>query len=133
MFSGVSQWRSETGSCGSCDCLSVGFWIVRFLFKNSCGAKAALQNSIPTSRGGNLNSSGLSHATTASPKPYLRASWRAGNAVVGRENAGWTILNSGHSCPCQNCSQGPPSEQAGRGSLLNRPSCPPDEPIGQVT
>ena len=27
--------------------------------------------------------------------------------------------------------QGPPAEKTGRGSLLNRPSCPPDDPIGQ--
>ena len=38
---------------------------------------------------------------------------------------------SGHPCPCQNCSQGPPVEKTGRGSLLNRPSCPSDDPIGQ--
>ena len=40
---------------------------------------------------------------------------------------------SGHPCPCQNCSQGPPAEKTGRGSLLNRPSCPPDDPNGQGT
>ena len=40
---------------------------------------------------------------------------------------GWTSL------PSQNCSQGPPAEKTGRGSLLNRPSCPPDDPIGQGT
>ena len=27
---------------------------------------------------------------------------RVGNAVVGRENAGWTTSKSGHPCPCQN-------------------------------
>ena len=36
-------------------------------------------------------------------------------------------------CPCQNCSQGPPGEKIGRGSLLNRSSCPPDEQIVQGT
>ena len=36
-------------------------------------------------------------------------------------------------CPCQNCSQGPRAEKTGRGSPLIRPSCPPDDPIGQGT
>ena len=39
------------------------------------------------SRDENLHSSGMSHATTASPKPSIRAPWRAGDAVVGRRNA----------------------------------------------
>ena len=63
------------------------------------------------SREGNLHGSGMSHATTASPKPSFRAPWRVGNAVVGRGNAGWTTSKSEHSCcPCQNCPQGPPAE-----------------------
>ena len=37
------------------------------------------------------------------------------------------------SLTCQNCSQGLPAEKTGRGSLLNRPSCPPDDLIGQGT
>ena len=40
------------------------------------------------SRDGNVHGSGTSHATTASPKPSLRASWSVGDAVVGRGNAG---------------------------------------------
>ena len=35
---------------------------------------------------------------------------------------------SGDPCQCRNCSQGPPAEKTGRGSLLNRPSCPPPPP-----
>ena len=31
------------------------------------------------------------------------------------------------SAPCQNCSQGPPAEKIGRGSLLNHPPPPPDD------
>ena len=62
---------------------------------------------------------------TASPKPSFRALYRVGDAVVGRGNAGWTTSRSGHLCPCQNCSQGPPAEKIRRGSLVNRPSCPP--------
>ena len=58
---------------------------------------------------------------------------RVGDAVVGIRNAGRTTLKSGHPCPCKNSSQGPHAEKTGRGSLLNRPSCPPDDPIGQGT
>ena len=38
-------------------------------------------------------------------KPFLRAPWRAGDAEVGRGNAGWTTSKSEHPCPCQNCSR----------------------------
>ena len=75
----------------------------------------------------------MSHATTASPNQSFGAFWRVGDAVVGRGNAGWTTSKSGHCCPCQNCSQWPPAEKTGIESLLNRPSCPPDDPIGQGT
>ena len=56
-----------------------------------------------------------------------------GDAVVGSGNAGWTTSKGGHPCPCQNCSQPSPTEKTGRGPLLNRPSCPPDDPIGKGT
>ena len=56
-----------------------------------------------------------------------------GDAVVGRRNAGWITSKSDHPCPCQNCSQGPPAEKTGRGSLLNRSSCTPDDPISRGT
>ena len=75
----------------------------------------------------------MSHATTASPKLSFKAPWRVGDAVVGRGNAGWTTAKSGHPCQCQKCSQGPPAEKTERGSLLNRSSGPPDDPIGQET
>ena len=70
---------------------------------------------------------------SASPKPLFRAPWRVGDAVVGRGSAGWTTSKSGHSCPCQSCSQGPYAKKTGRGSLLNSPSCPADDPVGQGT
>ena len=38
-----------------------------------------------------------------------------------------------NTCPCQNCSQGPPVEKTGRGFLLNRPLCPHDDPFVQGT
>ena len=65
------------------------------------------------SRDGDLHGSGMSHATTASPKPSFRAPWRVGDAVVGRRNAGWTTSKSGPPCLGQNCSQGPPAENIG--------------------
>ena len=66
------------------------------------------------SRDGNLHGSGMSHAMTSSPEPSFRAPWRVVDAVVGRGNVRWTTSKSGHPCPCQNCSQGPPAEKTGR-------------------
>ena len=66
-------------------------------------------------------------------KTVLQGPSRVGDAVVGRGNARWTSSKSGHPCPCQNCSQGPPAKKTGRRSLLNRPSCRPDDPVGQET
>ena len=85
------------------------------------------------SKDGNQHSSGTSNATTASPKPSFRAPWRVGDAVVGGGNAGYTTSKSRHPSPCQSCSQGPPAENTGRGSLLDRPPCPHDDPIGHGT
>ena len=82
-----------------------------------------------TARDGRLHGSGMSHATRASPKPSFGAPGRMGDAVVGSGDSGWTTSKSGHPCPCRNCSQGPPEQRTGRGALLNRPSCPPDDPI----
>ena len=55
---------------------------------------------------------------------YDVPSFTASSGAVGRGNTEWTTSKSGHPWPCQNCKQGPPAEKAGRGSLLNRPSCP---------
>ena len=84
------------------------------------------------SRNGNLHVTGKSHATTASPRPSFRAPWTAGDTVVSRRNAGWTASKSGRPCPFKNCSQEPPAEKTGRGSLLT-PHVPPKDPIGQGT
>ena len=72
------------------------------------------------SRDQNAHSFGMSNATTASPKPSFRASWRVCDAVVSRGNAGWTIPTSAHSCLCRNCSQRP-AEKTGRGALSPPP------------
>ena len=82
--------RPTTG----CEARSASLWFHRNLFWQ-------------LSRNGNLLGSGMSHATTASPKPFFRAPCMVGDAMVGRVNAGQTILKSGHPCPCQNSSQGP--------------------------
>ena len=66
------------------------------------------------SRDGNVRGSGMSHATTASPKPSFGASWRVDDAIVSRGNAGWTTSKSGHPCPGKNCLQGPSAEKTGR-------------------
>ena len=71
-----------------------------------------------------LRGSGMSHATTAPPKPSFRASWRVGDAAVDRGNAGWTTSRSGHPCPCHDCSKWLLAEKTERGYLLSRPSCP---------
>ena len=47
------------------------------------------------SRDGNLHGLGMSHATTASPKPSFKASWRVGDAVVHR-NLFWQLARDGH-------------------------------------
>ena len=81
------------------------------------------------SRHGNLHSSGMSHAMTASPKPSSRAPWRMDNAAVSRETTGQTTSKSGCPCPRQNYLWWPPTEKTGRGSLLSHPLCPTDDPI----
>ena len=114
-----STWSTKpTTGCGA---RSTSLWVHRNLFLQLSGD-------------GNLHVLGMLHAMTTSPRPSIRAPWRLGNAMVGRGNAGWTTPNSGHPCPCQNCSQWPPAEETGRGSLLNHLSRPiPDSPIGQGT
>ena len=71
-------------------------------------------------------------ATTASLKLSLRASWRVGDNVVGRGNADRTSL------PMPELLTIVSAEKTERGSLLNRPSCPPpprpsDDPTDQGT
>ena len=73
----------------------------------------------------NSHGSGISFATTASPKPSFRTPWRVGGAVVSRGNARWTTSKSGRTCLCQNFWQGPSTEKTWKGSQLNCPSCSP--------
>ena len=81
----------------------------------------------------------VGHVTTVSPKPCLMAPGQMGDVVVGRENTGhlcpcqncsrWSPAeNTGHLCPCQNCSQWSPAEKTGKVSLLNRTSGTPPHP-----
>ena len=54
--------------------------------------------------------------------------------MTSEGNTGWTASKSGHPCPCQNCSHRLPAQKRlEEGSLLNRPSCNPDDPIGKGT
>ena len=69
---------------------------------------------------------GMAHAMTASPKQSFRAPCRVSDSVVGRGNE-WTSL------PMPDCRLWPPTEETGRGFLLNRRSCGPDHPINQMT
>ena len=62
---------------------SASFWVHMNLFWQLSGD-------------GNLHGSGILHATTISPKPFFKAPWSLGDAVVGRGNAGWTTSKSGH-------------------------------------
>ena len=67
-------------------------------------------------------------------KLSFRAPWRVGNSIVGRGNAGGTKAKIEHPWLCQNRSQWPSAvQQAGRESLLNCLSRPPDDPISQET
>ena len=77
----------------------------------------------------------MSHITTALAKLSSGApwKWKVGDDVGDRGNDGWTTWKSGHPCPCQNCSQGPPAWKTGRRSLPHCPPCPPDDPISQET
>ena len=63
--------------------------------------------------------------------------------IVARHLGGWAtpwsaeeMLDGQHHradippCPCQNYLQRPLAEKTRRGSLRNRPICPPDDPIG---
>ena len=54
------------------------------------------------SRDGNSHGSGMSHATTASLRPFFRAPLKMGDAMAGKGNAGWTTSKSGHPCLSQN-------------------------------
>ena len=43
------------------------------------------------------------------------------------------VSKSGCPCPCQTCSEWPPTEKTGRGRLLNHPTWPSDDPLSQGT
>ena len=88
---------SSTSTTG-CGAKSSSSWVHRSLF---------WQLSID----GNSHGLRMSHATTASQKQPFRASLNVGNAVIDRENAGWTTSKSGHPCPRQNCLQGLPVDK----------------------
>ena len=112
--------RHSPQLCWSCEKeRSNSFWAYRNLFWQ-------------LSRDGNLHGSGVSHATSSS-KPSFRALWRAGDALVGSRNAGWTTSKSRYPWPMP--------ELHTKGFLQKRPEkdvywiiCHiPDNSIGQET
>ena len=126
-----TAWRSHSASPIWSTRLSPA-WSTKLTIK--CGVRStslwAHRNLFwQLSRNWNLHGSDMSCATTASPKLSFRASWKVGDAVVGKGNAGWTTSKSGQPCPCQNCSHGPPAEKNGGGSVLIRPLRPPFHPL----
>ena len=74
-------------------------------------------------RDGNVRGSGMSHATTDSPKPFFKATWSVVDAVVGRGITGWTTSKSGYPCQCQKCSQGSSAEQKQKKKKLEEDLC----------
>ena len=56
------------------------------------------------SEDGNLHGSGTTRhdSLSNSPKPFLRASSSAADAVVGIGYSGWPTSKGGHPCPCHN-------------------------------
>ena len=90
-----------------CGAWSTSLWVHRNLFWQLL-------------RDRNLHGLGMSHAMTAFPKPSFRAPWRVNDAVVGRENAGWTTSKGGHPYPYQTCSRWPPVGKTGRGSQCSQ-------------
>ena len=106
----------KTNQPAKCTCASVqgaGYFLGP---TTGCGTRSTSLSALTNlfwqlSRDGNWHFSGMSHASTASPKPSFKAPWWLRDAAVGRGNAGWTTSKSGHLCLCQNCSQGPPAEK----------------------
>ena len=115
-FSASPTW-STTPMTG-CRARSTSLWVQRNLFWQ-------------LSRDGNSHGEGMSHATTASPKPSFKALWKLGDPWSAEEMLDEQYQRMNIPCPCQNCSQWPPAEKTGRGFLLNHPSCTPDDLIIQ--
>ena len=78
------------------------------------------------SRDGNLHGSGMTHATTASPKPSSTVPWTAEEMLDGQ------LQRVDLSANARTSHKGF-LLKTGRRSLLNRPSCPPNNPIGERT
>ena len=75
----------------------------------------------------------MSHAMTASPKPSSGAPWRVGSAVVSRGNSGGQHQRVEILAHSRTAHKGLLQKRLEEGSQLNRPSCPPDDLIGQET
>ena len=125
----------------SCRKLTVRFESVYFARNNGVVFEGPQESPLATVKRRKLAWFGHATRRDSFSKPSFEASWKVGDAVVGRRNAGWPTPKSRHSCPCQNCPRWSPAEKTGTGSLLNRRtgsllnrrSCLPDDPIGQET
>ena len=73
----------------------------------------------------------MSPVMTAFLKPFFRTLWSVGNTMDGRETAGRTRSKNGYPRPGQTNSQWAPTGKTRRGSLLNHPSHPSDDPVSQ--
>ena len=66
-------------------------------------------------------------------KTILQGTFAVGRRRGRQRNCWMDNIKKWTSLPMQDCSQGPPAEMTQKGSLLNRPSRLPDDPIGQGT
>ena len=89
-----------------------------------CGSTGTSRGNCQETETGMVLACHTPHAT-ASPTSSFSAPWRVGDAVVDRGNAGWITSKSGHPCPCQNCSKGPPAEKTGKYLCWIAPHVPP--------
>ena len=75
-----------------------------------------------------LHGSGMSSIMTVSTKPSFRTTWEGGWCRGWQRKCWIDLSKSGHPCPCKNRLQQPPEKKKiGKGSLLNRLSCPPKQ------
>ncbi|GFR75194.1 hypothetical protein ElyMa_000449000 [Elysia marginata] len=75
----------------------------------------------------------MSPDTTAFPRQFSRAQWRASADEDDKRRLGVTISRNGPEWQCTNWSGQPQTEMYGDRKLLLLPSDPPDDPTGRGT
>ena len=98
-------------------------WLGSEQYQLVCGSTGTSSSNCQETELARFANSGMSHATTASPKPPSWTHWKVDDTVVGRRNVWWTTTKSGHSCQCQNCWLWTPAEKTTKDFLLNRLLC----------